>query len=340
MIRVFSAIIVMLALSTAMMGCTQEGDAVYTVRLSPPDMIEQLKLKQIDGYVAWEPFVSKGVKSGGKILLSSNEIWNSHPCCVVAYSEDFSDDRAVRDVVWAHIKATEFINRPENREKVIEYAAEFTGLSRETVSKALDNIKFIEYPEEEKFRTYFRFLGDSKLLKKSINELGFNNEDEFFSSFFRRDIYEEVKKELEKNPNYVPDKYDGSIRIGYLTADLHHLALFVAQKEGYFEEIGMKNIVFKQYPNGVAVMDAFRAGEIDIAYLGGAPATLKRVNDDTKIRIVAGVNNEGSAIVVREGINSIKDLRGKTIAIPGYGTVQDFLLRMVAEKEGLKVVAK
>ena len=45
-------------------------------------------------------------------------------------------------------------------------------------------------------------------------------------------------------------------------------------------------------------MDAFGAGDIDMGYLGIAPATTKRLNLSIPIVILAGVNNEGSAIVV------------------------------------------
>ena len=93
------------------------------------------------------------------------------------------------------------------------------------------------------------------------------------------------------------------------------------------------------YANGPAVMEAFKNGDIDVSYLGGAPATLKRINDDTTIHVIAGANNIGSAIVVGKdsGIDSIDDLAGKTIAIPGFGTVQDFIVRIVAENAGLEV---
>jgi NitT/TauT family transport system substrate-binding protein len=109
----------------------------------------------------------------------------------------------------------------------------------------------------------------------------------------------------------------------------------VAIKEGYLNKV-FEKVETKQFPNGVAIMEAFRLGELDAAYLGGAPATLKRINDDIEIRIVSGVNNEGSAIVVRGDINSPKDLAGKTVAIPGFGTVQDFLMRKVLSEGGLK----
>ncbi len=121
--------------------------------------------------------------------------------------------------------------------------------------------------------------------------------------------------------------------------------MFVAQKEGYYEKVGLlpgKNLKLSHFTNGVAVMEAFMIGEIDAAYLGGAPATLKRWNDDIKIRVIAGSNDEGSALVVRKDspIQSLKDLQGKTIAIPAVGTVQCFLLKKIADQVGYRLTLK
>jgi len=89
-------------------------------------------------------------------------------------------------------------------------------------------------------------------------------------------------------------------------------------------------------------MEAFKAKDVDIAYLGGAPATLKRINDNIAIEIVAGANNEGSGLVVRTdlNINSMEDLEGKTIAVPGVGTVQYTLLDKALREKGLRPVIK
>jgi len=331
-LKILIAVAFIIIISNSLSGCSQP-EVIYVVKLSPPDMIEQFKLKQIDGFVAWEPFVTKGSMVGGKVLLTSSDIWRHHPCCVVAYSEKFKEEAALKAVVWAHVKATEFITDEKNREKVIEYASEFTGLEREVVAKAIGNIEFTTYPDEKEFRIYFENLKKYSLLSRKLSDLGFKDEEEFFSNFLRKDIYDSVRKMNE------PPQYSGEVRIGYLTADLHQLALYVAIKEGYLDRTGIK-YELKQYKNGVAVMEAFKAGEIEVAYLGGAPATLKRINDDIKIRIIAGANNEGSAIVVQKDITSVEDLKGKTIAIPGYGTVQDFLLRIVAEKHGMRIVSK
>ena len=325
---------VILIVAVLFSGCAAEKK-VTVVKLSPPDMIEQMKLGKIDAFVAWEPFPSKAVKNGFSIFMKSGDIWSNHPCCVVAYKTERTDERALKALVWAHVKATRFIKDPDNWDRVVDYASQFTGLDRETVSIALENIKYVEYPDENEFRHYYRFLKDSEILKRSAVDMGYESENAFFEDFMRKDIYRGVVKELDTNPDYVPEKA-GSIRLGFITADLHHLALYVAMKEGYLAEV-FENVELKQFPNGVAIMEAFRLGEVDAAYLGGAPATLKRINDGIEIKIVAGVNNEGSAIIAREGIEEPKDLAGKTVAIPGFGTVQDFLMRKVISEGGLTV---
>ena len=55
------------------------------------------------------------------------------------------------------------------------------------------------------------------------------------------------------------------------------------------------------------------------------------------VGVIAGMNNEGSVIVVANNITSIMDLRGKTVGFPGPGTIQHVLFLMEADKEGLTV---
>ena len=225
---------------------------------------------------------------------------------------------------------------------------EFTGKDKNVIELAMSNIKYVEYPNKTEFRNYYHHLKDGQLLKVSLDELGYSDEDSFFEDFLKSSYYEDVVSHLNENPDWIPEKVSPNekVRIGYLSADLHQLAIYIALKEGYYNEVGLvegENLIVKPpYVNGVAVMEAFKNKEIDASYLGGAPATLKRINDKTNIHIVAGANNEGSAIVVRadSDIYNTSDLQGKTIATPGVGTVQDFIVRQVASDENLTIVLK
>lgn len=136
-------------------------------------------------------------------------------------------------------------------------------------------------------------------------------------------------------PTTVPD-----VRIGYLNQDLHQLAVRVALKKGWFEEEGL-TVQLLQFGNGAFEMDGFLGGQIDMGYLGAAPALTKSINQDIGITLLAAVNLEGSAIMVHKGeydagrIADMSDLAGKTIYHPGPSTVQNFILRLALNQSGM-----
>src|SRR2546421_4590928 len=48
-------------------------------------------------------------------------------------------------------------------------------------------------------------------------------------------------------------------------------------------------------------------------------------------------SNGGDGLAVRSGINSIKDLKGKSVNVDGPGTVQHFMLSYILEKNGMSI---
>ncbi|MBN1216728.1 MAG: ABC transporter substrate-binding protein [Candidatus Lokiarchaeota archaeon] len=133
-----------------------------------------------------------------------------------------------------------------------------------------------------------------------------------------------------------------SIRIGALSGDLHHLPLFVALENNYFQDegidISMKDIYW--FSDGNKVMTAFESGRLDIAYLGLAPAMAHKLTLNASIQVVSGVNVNGSAIMVRNdsGINSISGLNGKNIAVPSLNNMQDFILQIALYNSGIDLL--
>jgi NitT/TauT family transport system substrate-binding protein len=120
-----------------------------------------------------------------------------------------------------------------------------------------------------------------------------------------------------------------SVRIAYLQNDIHHLPCWVALEKGFFEKEGVKVEVAGIFKAGPEMMSAFAAGSLDMGYVGIAPATTAVANKTARVVVLAQVNTEGSAIVVKkEGkIQSIPELVGKIAVVPGHSTVQDFLFR-------------
>jgi len=126
------------------------------------------------------------------------------------------------------------------------------------------------------------------------------------------------------------------VRLAYLQNDIHHLACWIAIEKGYYTDQGVHVDIAGVFRAGPEIMSAFAAGELDMAYVGEAPATIAVANQTAKVVAVAQVNTEGSAIVVSRDsldIKSLENLSGKTVAVPGYGTVQDFLLRRTMDQK-------
>lgn len=131
------------------------------------------------------------------------------------------------------------------------------------------------------------------------------------------------------------------LRLGYLRSDLHHLAAWVGIEKGFFRDEGLEVEVAGIFNAGAEEMSAFASKGIDVGYLGMAPSITGVANRAASVKAEALANAEGSAIVVRADspLRQVKELAGKTVAIPGYASVQDFLLRRALEAAGLEIGA-
>jgi len=130
-----------------------------------------------------------------------------------------------------------------------------------------------------------------------------------------------------------------TVRIGYQHSDLH-AALFVADELGLFEKYGI-NATLIEFTGGPVEMQAMGAGEIDVGYVGTAPALTyidKTFNDErVSAHIITGAQTGGIGIIVGKDsdIKNISDLKGKKVAVLAIGSIQDIMLRDALAKEGI-----
>lgn len=333
-------IIVMLIISSTGIILYERSHAeepIYVVSMTPAEMSAGLKNGTIKAFLSWEPYDSKAVTDGyGRYLVNSKDFWKNHPSCVLAISDDLKDEDMIEAVVWAHIKGTRFINDPANNEQVVKYASEFVGLEGPAVPAAINNTVFEEFPDMDETKKGFEILSEAGTFKHSPSLLGYNDSDEFLSSVITDKYYNEIRKKLDEDPGWTPPPVNGSLRFGYLEGNLHELAMYVAQKEGFFEKVGLipgKNIQLIGYRNGLAITNAFDHREVDAATLGMTPILRYKINNNGRVHIISGVNSGGSSLIVRadSDIKSIDDLSGNTIATTGFGSCQDVILRRMFE---------
>ena len=121
------------------------------------------------------------------------------------------------------------------------------------------------------------------------------------------------------------------LRIGYQPST-HQMAAITALEKGWFKDdlapLGVVNVSDKVFPSGPPEMQAMMAGELDVAYVGAAPV-LTALATGLDAKIVAGVNTQGSDLVVRSDLDykGPQNLKGLTIGTFPAGSIQDTVLR-------------
>ena len=127
------------------------------------------------------------------------------------------------------------------------------------------------------------------------------------------------------------------LRLGYFT-NLTHAAAIIGVNRGLFaKELGGTKLETQIFDAGPAVVEALFGGNLDAAYIGPNPAINAFARSDGKaIRIIAGAASGGAQLVVRPGITTAADLRGKTLASPELGNTQDVALRAWLSSQQLR----
>lgn len=129
------------------------------------------------------------------------------------------------------------------------------------------------------------------------------------------------------------------LNIGYQPST-HQIAHMTAMEKGWWAEdlapFGIEGINEHEFPTGAPEMTAMLAGDLDVAYVGAAPV-ISALSKGLDAKIVAGVQTQGSNLVLRPEIPYMgpEDLKGLKIATFPAGTIQDTLLRSWLEENNI-----
>jgi nitrate/nitrite transport system substrate-binding protein len=94
--------------------------------LPPPEMVANLRAKNVDGYLAPDPFNQRAVfEQVGFIHVLSKELWDQHPCCAFAASKRFAETmpNTFGALFRAIVEATYYASKAEHRAEVAKAIA-------------------------------------------------------------------------------------------------------------------------------------------------------------------------------------------------------------------------
>jgi ABC-type nitrate/sulfonate/bicarbonate transport system substrate-binding protein len=238
-------------------GCTTEkttGDVgiLYTKGTGP--MPTLLATKQIDGYIAWQPFVEVApVAHIGKVVTYSGDLppddrWKNHPCCVLAARTDVMsrNPALVNDLGATTILATQYIaeNPSESAEIVADWLAgkgnftygNVTVSSVDVLNRAFPTVKFVNEPTAAWMEGQVEFIYALRELGAITGSLANTTDEQSKAILFDTGPYNQAMGMIEGKSFAIPEAEDKTVGVGYLLSD-HDASLFVAVKKWqYFND--------------------------------------------------------------------------------------------------------
>ena len=122
----------------------------------PPEMVANLRADNLDGFLGPDPMNQRAVYDGvGFIHVLSKDLWEGHPCCVLAASKEFvtQTPNTYAALLKSIIDATAFATKPENRKQIAEAIAPANYLNQPvtvleqvltgTFADGLGNVKMV-----------------------------------------------------------------------------------------------------------------------------------------------------------------------------------------------------
>ncbi len=270
-------------------GSDTRNNSVYYTAVAPSQMGDTMLDGRIQGGIAWEAHYSNVIDQGKYNAYSigtTDDLWDNHPCCVIAASRAFLADEpnGMLRFLSAYSKSVLWVNdaiktNSPNHSKLVEYVKKNAGVDNEVVIQdALDNVLYtysldnLKGGLERMVNTY----NDLGLINKYVTDMGFNSTGEFADwlvdgSFLRNAVGREPS-----DYSQLTDRIH--IDVAVLAYDIHQIALHVGIGEGIFSEYGLDINTGTPFAAGGDVMNALLSGQVQLGFVGSPPVVLNTIN--------------------------------------------------------------
>jgi NitT/TauT family transport system substrate-binding protein len=294
---------------------------------------------QIDGYFAWQPYLSMAEKSGiGKIVVLSRDFppgWQNHPCCILVASDRLLADHLDLVSAFSYLNILAVQRVRENPKDSTEITADWLmgsrnytlGQSAMPSQEVFENSRPTLIFSTEPNDTWRRSMDG--LIVQMIRLLDASTGDQIGLqdiSLFDLRPYNAARAMIPPGKLDSPRPMQQRLLIGYLMID-HQAPLFAAVKNWkYFNDrygIALKpqgdakrpstldlvvegekvaEVELVTAPTGQTLMTLMNQGCLDMAYCGITPA-IGSILLGGKEKIILPVQNEGSGLVLQADSN-------------------------------------
>ena len=308
---ILNDIVTSLHLSFVQQGPSVDSDKVYWTQVPPGLMVDtMLTDSSIAGGISWEPHFAIALAYGGgnvfKKVATTAEYDEGHPCCVIAANNTFlnKNENAVYRFLAGYVKAVEWINNTletcsegdEDWDYLIQRtinlgtpaSSSSTQMSKETALDALDNIKFtyeINHDTVDLADQYVDIIEVYKklgiILPSVLADAGFETSKDFAEHLIQdqylAEIFDGTNLKSAEDLGFTGGRLT-TIKVAYLNADIHQLALHVGSDLGFFKDHGIHVDLKGPYGAGGDVMNALLSKHADIGFLGSPPVISSSFN--------------------------------------------------------------
>jgi NitT/TauT family transport system substrate-binding protein len=124
------------------------------------------------------------------------------------------------------------------------------------------------------------------------------------------------------------------VTVVYTIVSGDSVALWVAQEKGFFKKYGL-DADLKFITGSNQTIASMMAGQVDFTNAGGGAVVEADLQGGDAVMIGATVPYFLMSMYSQPEIQSVKDLKGKRIAVTTLGTATDFARRIIVQKAGL-----
>jgi NitT/TauT family transport system substrate-binding protein len=152
-----------------------DPDGVKYLDMAPPEMVQSLAGKQIDGFIVAEPFGGQAeIQQVGKVLTLSKDIWSNHICCVLNIQESViqAHPEAVQELVTGLVATGQFIeaNRVDAAKQSVRYLGQKQEVVEFVLTNPLDRVTYNDlFPSMEDFAATQDYMLEFKVTDKTVD---------------------------------------------------------------------------------------------------------------------------------------------------------------------------